>query len=261
MARLSPCARPCAPLALTDYFRARVHSQNSLELLGAGHLDLCLLHDPTMPELHEFLNVGDGGPCPRGAGMGALRELVREGTVRHLGIGCVDREQQLRFLAEPDAAVVLAVNDWNLARRYAGDELFPQCAARGAGVINAGCFYMGLLAAPRTSFELGFKATLDVPELRALALRMEAWWEASHGLPLRVPALQFAARHAAVGTVAVGCRTAAEVDGACDAMLAEIPEGAWAAFEAAFAAELAGFRRESHWYYDKASSAIGAPEP
>ena len=55
--------------------------------------------------------------------------------------------------------------------------------------------------------------------------------------------------------------TGMSVDGACDAMLAEIPEGAWAAFEAAFAAELAGFRRESHWYYDKASSAIGAPEP
>ena len=76
---------------------------HSLTMTGASHLDLCLLHDPTMPELSEFLNAD--GACDRGAGMGALRELKRQGMVRHIGIGCVDRPQQLRFLGEPDAEV------------------------------------------------------------------------------------------------------------------------------------------------------------
>ena len=114
----------------------------------------------------------------------------------------------------------------------------------------------GLLAAPQTSFEEGFKASLDVPQLRALALRMEAWWEAEHGLPLRVPAVQFAARHTAVGTVAIGCRTAQEVNECCDAVLAPIPERAWDDFEAAFADDLRGFKREWHWYYDKETTEL-----
>jgi aryl-alcohol dehydrogenase-like predicted oxidoreductase len=237
-----------------SYDGVRFSVEHSLRLTGADRLDLCLLHDPTMPELLRFLD--EGGACERGSGMGALRDLAAQGVVGAIGIGCVDRPQQLRFLEEPDAAAVLSVNDWNLARRYGGEELFEPCAAAGAGVINAGCFYMGLLAAPQTSFEEGFKASLDVPQLRALALRMEAWWEAEHGLPLRVPAVQFAARHAAVGTVAIGCRTAQEVNECCDAVLAPIPERAWDDFEAAFADDLRGFKREWHWYYDKETTEL-----
>ena len=236
-----------------SYDGVRYSVEHSLRQTSSSRLDLCLLHDPTMHELRSFLN--EDGACGKGAGMGALRDLVREGVVGSLGIGCVEREQQLRFMEEPDADVVLAVNDWNLARRFAADDLFEAAVEKDVGIINAGCYYMGMLAAPSTSFQQGFKATLDVPQLLDLALRMERWWE-KHGLPLRVPALHFAARHEAVGTVAIGCRSAQEVNEVCDAMLVDIPASAWDDFEAAFAADLADFRREWHWFYDKTSNAL-----
>ena len=48
---------------------------------------------------------------------------------------------------------------------------------QGVGLVNAGIFYMGLLAEPGASWNLGFKSTLDYPELKRLALRMEKWYE------------------------------------------------------------------------------------
>jgi D-threo-aldose 1-dehydrogenase len=242
---------------------------NSLRRMGLDHLDLVLLHDPLMRELQAFLSDRESsqtattsmgtstGTGIAGGGMQALRELKRQGVVGHIGIGCVDRPQQLLFLKEPDAEVVLSVNDWNLVRRYANDDLFPATAEAGAGVINAGCFYMGLLAAPATSFTEGFKKTLQLPQLVDLARRMEAWWAHAYNVPLRVPAVQFAARHTAVATVAVGCRSAQEVDECCDAMLHPLPEEAWRRFDEAFNAEVRAFRREWHWFYDKETADIG----
>jgi len=61
------------------------------------------------------------------------------------------------------------VNDFNLVRRYAADDLFPRAEQDNVGIINAGAYYMGLLAAPKTSFTEGFKIKLDNPQLVDLA--------------------------------------------------------------------------------------------
>ena len=52
-------------------------------------------------------------------------------------IGCVEEEQQRRFLEEADAEVVLTVNDYNLLRRNARG-VYDFASERGLGVINAG---------------------------------------------------------------------------------------------------------------------------
>lgn len=244
----------------------RCSVENSLRTLGVEHLHLVLLHDPTGEDLERFL--GQGG------GIEALRELRAEGKVGHFGIGCVEDEHQLSFItsAAADCSVVLTVNDYNILRRYGaegncigdsaakGPATFAEAQARDIGVMNAGAFYMGLLADPQ-AWQEGFRSQVgaDYPKLGDLATRMKAWCESPPegspwaAVPLRALALQFAARHEAVATVPVGCRSAQEVDEVCDAFLMEIPEAMWAAFNARFGEELQSLSWTDHWRYNKAT--------
>jgi len=225
---------------------------HSLRQMGLNYIDLCLLHDPDLEELERFM----APPGPQTGGMEALRDFKKDGTVRSIGIGCVEREQQLRFVEGcHDVDVVLAVNDFNLVRRYAETELFPIARERDIGILNAGCFYMGLLAEPQTSWSEGFKVTFDKPELMDVALRMESWWE-KRDIPLRVAALQFGLRHESVHSVPAGCRFAEEVEQLCDALAHPISEKEWSAFDQEFGSEVANLRRDSHWYYDKRNVTI-----
>ena len=59
-----------------------------------------------------------------------------------------------------EAAILLSVNDFNLVRRYAPEESWMMARDKDVGVLNAGTFYMGLLADPYNSWQLGFKKTL-----------------------------------------------------------------------------------------------------
>jgi D-threo-aldose 1-dehydrogenase len=211
-------------------------------------LDVVLLHDPTLDELDQFLAPGGG--------IDGLRELQREGVVGYIGLGCVEHEQHTRFIARvEDAAVLLTVNDYNLLRRYALRSSWPAAATKSVGILNAGAFYMGLLADPASSWTHGFKKHLNQPELVNLAREMAVWSE-HRGVPLRTLALQFAARHPAVASVPVGCRSAAEVDQVVDSMLVPISEATWHAFDAAFGARVEALGRAAHWYYEKSASKI-----
>ena len=134
------------------------HSLKQLRVLD--RLDTVLVHDPTMAELEEFLAPGSGG-------MAALVALKEEGAVGHIGIGCVEHEQHRAFLSSPDfqehAEIVLSVNDFNLVRRYGPEGSWLDAEKGGAGILNAGTFYMGLLADPEASWSQGFKSQLDQP--------------------------------------------------------------------------------------------------
>ena len=70
-------------------------------------------------------------PAGADGGMSALLELRDQGVLKYIGLGCVDREQQLQFLEHsPVADCILTVNDYNLVRRFAADELFPVTAQK-----------------------------------------------------------------------------------------------------------------------------------
>jgi hypothetical protein len=74
-----------------------------------------------------------------------------EGLVGHIGLGTHDKPHaplHRRFLEDPDAEVLLTVNDWNLLRRYGGEPrgAITAAADADAGVMNAGAFYMGMLS-------------------------------------------------------------------------------------------------------------------
>lgn len=225
--------------------------KHTFELLRVvRRLETVLLHDPTMEELDEFFG-------PRG-GMGALLRLQSEGAVGAVGIGCVEHDVHRAFLRRaPAASVLLSVNDYNLLRRFGPAGSWQDAEASDVGVLNAGAYYMGLLAAPSTSWGMGFKATLQQPELAGLAVEMEQWC-LRRGVALKQVALQFATAHRAVASVPVGCRTAAEVDETVDALLAPLPSSLLLDFQAEFDARVDALGREAHWFYDKNQSDIAA---
>ena len=237
----------------------RCSIESSLQKLGRDHIEVCLIHDTNTAELEAFLAPGGG--------MEGLRQARREGLVGHLGIGTHDQPHaplHRRWLAEPDAEVLLTVNDWNLLRRYGGE---PQGCITAAvesngGVLNAGVFYMGLLSglSPKESFSQGFKGSI-VPEMaKCLDLAQRQWeWCNHRGISLGSLALQWAMQHPGVSTCIVGCRTADEVNGLCDMAQEWEPTEliqTWEAFDAAFGPEIAALEERDHWWYVKGETVI-----
>jgi len=214
--------------------------------------------------------------------MEALLQLREEGKVKYFGIGTVDQPQAIVFMQSnvADCSVYLAVNDFNLIRRYASlgnvsqttpnmhdPSPFAEAQWRDIGVLNAGVYYMGLLADPANGWSLGFKKDLlsQYPKLVDLTRRIQSWCEVElpkergiEAIPIRTLALQFSLRHEAVSTSIIGCRTPEEVDEICDAVLTGIPKAVWTAFESKFGAEIHALHwKEDHWRYDKEGSNIG----
>ena len=155
---------------------------NSMKNLNITYLDVVLLHDPTMDDVNQFLAIGGG--------MEGLLELREEGKIGYFGIGSVDHDEVLEFMTNKmtDCSVYLAVNDYNLLRRYAssgnviknnpreyGVSPFAEAQWRDVGVLNGGTYYMGVLADPLNGWSLGFKKDLieKYPKLVDLAKRIQ----------------------------------------------------------------------------------------
>ena len=102
----------------------------SLASLRTDHVDLFYYHRPD-------------GVTPIAETVGAMRELVDAGKVRHLGVSNVDGKQ----LREAAAAAPIAVvqNRYSLLYREAEAELLPACAELGIGFVPYFPLASGLL--------------------------------------------------------------------------------------------------------------------
>ena len=100
-----------------EYLRAQV--EGSLRRLKLERIDLWQLHrvDPKVPADEQF---------------GFLAELVREGTVRHVGLSEVDAEQL--EAARRVVPIATVQNRYNLAEREA-EPVLEACARHGVGFI------------------------------------------------------------------------------------------------------------------------------
>ena len=184
--------------------------ESSLERLGLDRVDVALVHDPD--DHYDEALAG---------AFRALQRLREEGVVRTIGVGMNRTELLCRFAREADPDCFLVAGRYTVLDRSAGAELLPLCEERGIAVIAGGVFNSGVLAGGDTfDYESASAAVVDrVAELRATCAR--------HGVPLAAAAVQFPARHPAVASVLVGCRTPEEV--AEDVRLSELalPDALW----------------------------------
>ncbi|GAA0336646.1 aldo/keto reductase [Actinoallomurus spadix] len=184
--------------------------EESLERLGADHVDVVYLHDP---DGHEEEVYATAYP--------ALAALRDEGVVGAIGAGMNQTPMLTRFVERLDLDVVLCAGRYTLLDRSAEEDLFPACVRRGTSVVAGGVFNSGLLAGGTT-----YDYAPAPPELLERVARLERIC-AGHGVPLRAAALRFPLRHPVVASVLVGCRSAAEVDDNCDLFELDIPEALW----------------------------------
>lgn len=102
----------------------------SLKRLGVAHLDLYYLHrvDPQVP-IEETV--------------GAMAELVADGTVRHLGVSEVSVEQLQRAVATHPISALQC--EWSLFWREVEDDVVPAARRLGVGLVPYSPLGRGML--------------------------------------------------------------------------------------------------------------------
>jgi aryl-alcohol dehydrogenase-like predicted oxidoreductase len=180
--------------------------ERSLRALAVDHIDLYQLHWPD-PEV------------PVAETAGALRELVIEGKIRHVGVSNFDVPAMLAFTRT--LPVETLQPPYHLFRRGIEGDLLPFCAEHDIGVLVYGPLAHGLLTGAideQTTFEAGDWRAAS-PVFRGATLRhnlevVRALQVLAHELGATVSALAIAwtLAHPAVGAAIVGARHAAHIE-------------------------------------------------
>jgi D-threo-aldose 1-dehydrogenase len=187
----------------------------SLDRLGLDQVDIALIHDP---DDHGEQALREAYP--------ALEQLRAEGCLRAIGVGMNQTPMLTRFVTDTDIDVVLVAGRYTLLDQSAADSLLPAALDRGVGVMVGGVFNSGLLAAPAVGATYDYKTAPDALVARAQHLAALC---ARFAVPLRAAAARFPLRHAAVASVLIGARSAAEMTDAIRLRATPIPAGLWTA--------------------------------
>jgi myo-inositol catabolism protein IolS len=141
----------------------KAHCETSLKRLQTDYIDLYMLHWPISPLAVKHFTQDESliaNPPEVPEVFEALRELQKEGKIRHIGISNHGVQQMKEVQA---AGVPIAANEmaYNLLSRAIEESVLPYCIEKRIGVIG----YMPLLQGLLT----GKYATID--ELRPLQAR------------------------------------------------------------------------------------------
>jgi aryl-alcohol dehydrogenase-like predicted oxidoreductase len=203
---------PDLPRGSRDYIRWAV--DRSLRRLRSDVIDVYQMHEPD-----ERTSIEET--------LGALHELVQEGSVRHIGSSNfsarqiedadrVAREQSLtRFVS--------AQNHYSLVEREVEDELLPVCERLGIGMLPYFPLASGLLTGKYTR---GVEATegrlagREIPEARWDRLEEVQRFAAQRGVPLLPVAIGGLAAMPAVVSVIAGATRPEQV-------YANVEAGGW----------------------------------
>jgi D-threo-aldose 1-dehydrogenase len=202
-------------VAIFDYSRDAIARslEESLERLQLDAVDIVYVHDPD-----DHLEAAADEAFP------LLAEWRDQGVVRAIGFG-MNAAEPLEWLVErTDPDLVLAANSYTLLDQSAADGLFPLCERRDVAVVIGGAFSSGILADPVNRPFYRYQPA--PPEILARVAALQQVTE-SYGVPLRVAALQFVARHPAVATILVGTRDPEELTDALDALDTVTPDALW----------------------------------
>jgi D-threo-aldose 1-dehydrogenase len=185
----------------------------SLDRLGLDRIDTVFIHDP---DDHLDLAIGQAYP--------ELHRMRDEGLVAHIGAGMNTVDPLIRLVRETDADTIMLAGRYTLLDRRAEPELLPLCVQRRVNVVVAGVFNSGLLASPHSGATFDYAEAPEELVARAIHLQQIC---ATHDVPLRAAAVQFALAHPAVSAIAVGCRTAEQVQDNVEMLTRSIPAPLW----------------------------------
>jgi len=204
-----------------DGRRVLASAQESMGRLGLGHLPLLYIHDPERISFEQAM--APDGP------VAALRELLAEGVVGHVGVAGGPVDLLRRFVATGSFQVVLTHNRWTLLDRSAGP-LLEDCAAANVAVVNGAPFGGGILAkGPSVSPKYAYRPAS--PALVEAVSAMQAACVRS-AVPMAAVALQFSLREPRITSTIVGMSRPERYDEALALAAHPIPEDLWSEVEA-----------------------------
>ena len=195
----------------------------SLHRLGLARIDILYLHDlgsATHGANHQYMfQQAIGG------GFRALNALREQGAVGAIGLGVNEVEICAESMAHADFDLFLIAGRFTLLDQSAA-EFFDTCHRRGIGIVAAGVFSSGILAAGASDQNAYHDYAPASDTVRAKTAALEAICR-DFGLALPTVALQFAASHAGVTLPIVGVSNVAEVEAAADSAQLEVPLELW----------------------------------
>jgi aryl-alcohol dehydrogenase-like predicted oxidoreductase len=178
----------------------------SLTALGIDHIDLYQVHwpDPTVPAAETA---------------GALRDLITDGKIGHVGVSNYDTSQMMEFSAT--RAVETLQPPYHLFRREIEDEILPYCRTHDVGVLVYGPLAHGLLtgrlSAHTTFADDDWRSASS--SFRAEALRRNVAtvsalgiFAAGRGLTVSQLAIAWTLANPAVHVAIVGARQSSHVE-------------------------------------------------
>lgn len=218
-ANRSPLQRPVEPVA-EDAVR---DVEEQLELLGIGHFDAVLVHDPT-----------DMAPVlAKGGALEGLLSLKARGLVRNVGFGMRPHDSHRQALATGEVDVMLTFNDYNLLRQTAAEPggILGEAARRDVGVLNGFSIVRGILTGAdvdEAARKGGWKHEDDIER----AKQMRAW-AVERGVSLLELALQFCLREGRIHGNPLGNQSLSDLERNVAAATAPLPEGVFRDFAGA----------------------------
>lgn len=197
--------------------------EESLERLGIDYADILYVHD-----VDAYAHGGREGSeraiqdLLKQGGWRALTELRDAGDVKAIGAGVNEWQPCARLLELADPDLFLLAGRYTLLEQEPIDHLFPQCAAKGAGVVVGGPYNSGILAGQNT-----YNYGNVPPEIADRVRRLAAICE-RHQVPMAAAALQFVIAHPVVATVIPGGQNVAETRQNATLLDVPIPAAFWA---------------------------------
>jgi D-threo-aldose 1-dehydrogenase len=189
--------------------------ESTLERTGLDAIDIVYLHDPD-DHLEEAL----------GEGIQTLIELREQGVVRAVGAGMKQSEALAALIRAADVDLVMLAGRYTLLEQGAADDLLPLALERGVGVVIAGVYNTGLLSSARPAAGAKYEYENAPADLIARANAIADVCD-RFGVTLPEAALAFPLLSAAVVSVVVGVRDAAQVTSNIERYSKPIPEALW----------------------------------
>jgi aryl-alcohol dehydrogenase-like predicted oxidoreductase len=190
----------------------------SLAALGIDHIDLYQVHwpDPAVPA---------------GETAGALRDLITEGKIRHVGVSNYNTAQMQQF-SETQAVETLQP-PYHLFRREIEDEILPYCRQQDIGVLVYGPLAHGLLTgtlnahtvfAPDDWRRTSAVFSGDTYRRNLATVRALEKFAADRGITVSQLAVAWTLANPAVHVAIVGTRRASHVDDSLGAVQVSLSE-------------------------------------
>lgn len=188
---------------------------DSMRRLGTDHVEIVYAHDP------EQFREGAAREA-----LEALAQLRSEGVVRAIGVGTNSVDELPELFRDGLLDVVMLAGRYTLLEQGGLHTALEPALAAGAGIVAVGVFNSGLLSVAWPASDAKYDYGQAPPDMIARARQLAGICE-RHGTTLPEAAIAFPLLHPAVSTVAIGMRTAEQVDSNVGRYEHAVPKQLW----------------------------------